>query len=63
MLAVVLAARKLRPYFQGRKILVKTNYHVQQVLKKPNLAEIMVSWEVEIWEYYILYIPKGSIKS
>lgn len=62
-LAVVIAARKFNPYFQGHNILVKTNYLVQQVLKKPDLEGNMVSWSVEISEYDIQYIPKGIIKS
>lgn len=43
VLAFVVVARKLRPYFQGHKILVNTNYHVHQVLKNPYLAGRMVS--------------------
>lgn len=40
---VVVAMRKSRPYFMGHKILVKTNYPIRQVLKKTNLAGMMVS--------------------
>lgn len=52
-LIVIVVKRKLRPYFHGHKIFVKTNYHVQQVLKNPYLAGMMVSWAVEISEYDI----------
>lgn len=27
-LVIIVVARKLRPYFQGHKIFVKTNYHI-----------------------------------
>lgn len=62
-LAVVVVARKLRPYLQGHKIRVKTNYLVWQVLKKSNMEGRMVSWEVELLEDNIQYVQKGSIKS
>lgn len=42
-LAVVITTRKLRYYFQRHPIIVKTNYHIKHVLKKPNLAGIMVA--------------------
>jgi len=42
-LAIIITARKLRPYFQSRKIMVKTNFLVKQVLSKPDLAGRMVS--------------------
>lgn len=37
-LVVVIMARKLRPYFQWHKILVKPNYPVRKVLKNLDLA-------------------------
>lgn len=43
--------------------MVKTNYHIHQVLTNPNLEGRMLSWTVELLEYDIRYIPKGSIKS
>lgn len=37
------------------------NYPIVQVLKKPDLFGRMVSWAVDLSEYDIQYIPKGSI--
>jgi hypothetical protein len=37
-LAVVVTARKLRPYFQSHRIVVKTDYPIRRVLGKPDLA-------------------------
>lgn len=48
VLAVVTAIRKIRSYFQGHTILVKTNYRICQVLKKPDLAGRMVSWSADL---------------
>lgn len=50
---VVVTVRKLRSYFQGHKILVKTNYIIRQVLKKLDLERRMVSWAMELLEYKI----------
>lgn len=36
-LAIVIIVGNLIPYFQGHGVLVKTNYPIQQVLKKPYL--------------------------
>lgn len=40
---VIVAVRKLRPYFQNYKIFVKTKYLVCQVLKNPNSTGRMVA--------------------
>lgn len=40
---VSITARKLKPYFQGRWVMVKANYLIWRVLKKPDLAKMMVS--------------------
>jgi len=37
-LAIITTARKLGPYFQSHKIIVKMNYPIKQVLSKPDLA-------------------------
>ena len=62
-LVVVVNTRKLRLHFRENLVMVKTNYPIRQVLKKPNLIARMVYWVVELSEYSIQYIPRGSIKS
>jgi hypothetical protein len=47
-LAVIVTARKLRQYFQSHKIVVKTDYPIKNVLRKPDLAGRMVAWSVEL---------------
>ena len=37
-LALVTAARRLRPYFQSHTIIVRTDHPVQKILQKPDLA-------------------------
>src|ERR1051325_10307850 len=62
-LALVTTARKLRHYFLGHPVQVKTNFPLKQVFKKPDLAGRMVSWAVELSEYEISFSPRTSIKS
>ncbi|GAU30655.1 hypothetical protein TSUD_31270 [Trifolium subterraneum] len=62
-LAVVITARKLRQYLQSHQVVVKTDYPIKNVLRKPDLAERMVAWSVELSEFDITYIPRGPIKS
>jgi hypothetical protein len=62
-LAVVSTARQLRHYFQGYHVIIKTDYPIKQVLRKPDLAGRMVVWSVELSEYDMVFSPRGSVKS
>jgi len=62
-LSLVNAARRLRPYFENHQVIVKTNYPIQKILQKPDLAGHMSSWVVELSEFNIRYEPHGSIKA
>lgn len=43
--------------------MLKTNYHIHQVLKNPNLDKRIISQSVELSEYNIKYILRRSTKS
>jgi len=62
-LSLVHAACRLCPYFQNHNITVKTDYPIQKVLQKPDLAGRMSSWAVELSEFNIHYDPYGPIKA
>jgi len=62
-LSLVHAARRLRPYFQNHNITVKTDYPIQKILQKPDLAGQMSSWAVELSEFNIRYELHGPIKA
>lgn len=55
-------ARKLRNYFQGYPIIVKTNYPITRILKKPDLEGRMVAWAVELSQFDITYATRNAIK-
>jgi len=61
-LAVVFSARRLRHYFHSFTVVVMTNFPIQKVLQKPDVAGRMVRWAVEQSEFDIRYEPRGSIK-
>ena len=62
ILALVTAARKLRPYFQAHTIEVPTEYPMKQVLHKPEVSGRLMKWAIELSELYIRYKPKTAIK-
>nr|KYP64516.1 Transposon Ty3-G Gag-Pol polyprotein [Cajanus cajan] len=63
VLALITSARRLRPYFQSHQIVVKTNYPIKQILRKPDLASQMTAWSVELSEYGIKYESRGALKA
>ena len=62
ILALVTAARKLRPYFQAHTIEVPTEYPMMQVLHKPETSRRLMKWALELSEFDIRYKPKRAIK-
>ncbi|XP_057725573.1 uncharacterized protein LOC130941176 [Arachis stenosperma] len=61
--ALVLSARRLRPYFQSHTIYVRTSQPLRQILAKPELAGRLIRWSIELFEFDIQYQPRGSVKS
>ena len=62
ILALVTAARKLRPYFQAHTIEVPTEYPMKRVLHKPETSGRLMKWAIELSEFDIRYKPKDAIK-
>ena len=62
ILALVTAARNLRPYFQAHTIEVPTKYLMKQVLHKPETSGRLMKWALELSEFDIRYKPKTAIK-
>ncbi|KAL0412009.1 UNVERIFIED_CONTAM: hypothetical protein Slati_3790600 [Sesamum latifolium] len=57
-LSLVIAARKLRPYFQSHQVVVLTNHPLKQVLANPELSGRMVKWAVELSEFGVEFCPR-----
>ncbi|KAL0449375.1 UNVERIFIED_CONTAM: hypothetical protein Slati_1493900 [Sesamum latifolium] len=62
-LALVVSARKLRPYFQSHKVIVLTNYPLRHVMTTPDAFGRLVKWAVELGEYDIEYQSQTAIKA
>jgi ribonuclease HI len=63
ILALVIAARKLRPYFQSHKIIVLMNHPLRKAMNKPDAAGRLIQWAVELSEFDIEYRPRQAIKA
>ncbi|XP_021817133.1 uncharacterized protein LOC110759389 [Prunus avium] len=60
--ALVLSARKLRPYFQAHSITVLTNQPLRQILQRPEMSGRLVKWAIELSEFDIHYHPRPAEK-
>jgi len=62
-LALVVTTRRLRPYFQSYEAIVRTDYPIHKMLRRPDLAGRMVGWSVELSEFHIRCEARGAIKA
>jgi ribonuclease HI len=60
--ALIVSARRLRPYFQAHAIQVLTEYPLKKILQKPDLSGRLVNWSVELGQFDIEFYPRTSIK-
>ena len=61
-LALVTAARKLRPYFQAHTIIIYTDCPLKLILQRPELSGRLTKWAIELSEFDIQYIGKSAHK-
>ena len=61
--ALIIATRKLRPYFQAHTIVVLTNHPLRKTMSKPNTAGWLIQWSIELSEFDINYRPRTAIKA
>ncbi|KAL0373695.1 UNVERIFIED_CONTAM: hypothetical protein Sradi_3285200 [Sesamum radiatum] len=62
-LALVIIARKLRPYFQSHKVVVLTNHPLKHVMTRPDASGRLIKWAVGLGEYDIEYQVRIAIKA
>ena len=61
-LALVIATRKLRPYFHSHPVRVLTNYPLRQVLRKPDASGRLLKWAIELSQFEIEFQDRPTIK-
>ena len=61
-LALMTAARKLKPYFQTHVIIVLTDQPLKKAMSNLEAAGRMALWAIELSEFDVRYRPRTSIK-
>ena len=54
---VVMAAHKLKPYFQAHTVVVLTDRPLRQAMSNPDAAGRLALWAIELSEFDIQYRP------
>ena len=62
VLALVVASKKLRPYFHAHSIEVLTNYQLRQVLQKLEALGRLLKWAFELRQFDVNLHPRMIIK-
>ncbi|KAK3018233.1 hypothetical protein RJ639_002767 [Escallonia herrerae] len=62
-LALIISARRLRPYFQSHTIVVLIDQPLGKVLLSPEASGRLVNWSVELGEFDLQYKPRTAIKT
>ncbi|KAK3021961.1 hypothetical protein RJ639_045656 [Escallonia herrerae] len=62
-LALIISARRLRPYFQSHTIVVLTDQPLRKVLMSPEESRRLVNWSVELGEFDLQYKPCTVVKA
>ncbi|KAL0405074.1 UNVERIFIED_CONTAM: Polyprotein P3 [Sesamum radiatum] len=62
-LALVVTTRKLRPYFQSHKVIVRINHPLGHIMTMPDSSGRLVIWAVELGEYDIEYQGRTAVKA
>ena len=61
-LALVIASRKVRPYFHSHTVRVLTNYLLRQILQKSDTSGHLLKWAIELSQFDIEFVPRLAIK-
>ncbi|XP_073067283.1 uncharacterized protein [Primulina eburnea] len=62
-LALIVTARKLRPYFLSHQIVVLTNSPLGRIMTHSEVSGRMIKWTIELGEHDIEYKPRVAIKA
>ena len=60
--ALVMAACKLKPYFQAHTVVVLTDRPLRRAMSNPDATGRLALWAIELSEFDIQYRPRTAIK-
>ena len=60
--ALVMAARKLKPYFQAHTVVVLIDRPLWRAMSNPDAAGRLALWAIKLSEFDIQYRPRITIK-
>ena len=63
VLALVVSAKKLRPFFQAHTIAIITNLPLRQILQKLDVSGRLLRWSLELSKFDIIFKPRSVIKA
>ena len=61
--AIVMASRKMKHYFQAHKIIVASNFLLDNILKNQEAIGQIEKWATKINDFTIEFIGRNTIKS
>ena len=61
--ALIVASRKLCPYFQAYPIIMMIDQPIKKVINKLEAAGQMIQWAIELGQFNIEYRPRTAIKA
>ncbi|XP_022880798.1 uncharacterized protein LOC111398075 [Olea europaea var. sylvestris] len=61
--ALIVAIRKLRPYFQSHTVQVMIDQPIKQILHRPETSGRLLKWAIELSEFDIKFRPRTTIKA
>jgi len=61
--ALVMASRKLGPYFEAHKIVVLTGQPLENILQRLDASRRLLKWAVELSRYDLIFEPRQTIKA
>ena len=60
--ALIIAARKLKPYFQAHTIIVLTDQPLKRAMSSPEATGRMALWAIELSVFDVQYHPRMAVK-
>ena len=61
--SLIVASRKLLPYFQAHTIIVIMDQPIRKTMSKLDVAGHMIQWAIELSQFDIEYRPRTTIKA